>query len=55
MGLLDRDWFNERKPNKPKEPAKRQAERQKAARSETFWPGVAMAVIAVGIALYRLL
>ncbi|MEZ3137148.1 hypothetical protein ACBG90_20835 [Stutzerimonas kunmingensis] len=54
MGLQDRDWFNERK-QKPSKPLKQPQQSWKKPRSDNFWTGVAMAVVAVGIALYRLL
>jgi len=54
MGLQDRDWFNERK-QKPTRQAKQPQRARKKLRSDNFWTGVAMAVVAVGIALYRLL
>lgn len=54
MGLQDRKWFHERK-QEPAKQAKQPAEGRKAARGENFWTGVAMAVVALGIAAYKLL
>jgi hypothetical protein len=54
MGLQDRDWFNERK-QKPAIARKRAGKAARKPQSDTFWTGVAMAVVAAAILLYRLL